>query len=126
MKYLLDTHIFLWSLINDRRLKDSIKKILIDPENIIYVSVVSAWELGIKLKTNPGFKLKTTIKKAFTISGFEVLPISFEHVLQIQELSLYHKDPFDRMLICQAKVENLTLITSDEKIPRYKIKSLKA
>lgn len=126
MRYLLDTHIFLWSLNNDRRLKDPIKKILIDSGNIIYVSVSCAWELGIKLKTNPGFKLKTTIREAFTISGFEVLPISFEHALQVYKLPLYHKDPFDRILISQAKIEGLSLITSDKKIWKYKIPLIKA
>ena len=126
MKYLLDTHIFLWSLNNDWKLKSIIKEILINPENIIYVSVSSAWEIGIKLKTEPGFKFKTTIRKAFMISGFEVLPISFEHVLQVTKLPLYHNDPFDRILISQALVENLTLITSDSKIWKYKLKLLKA
>lgn len=125
MMYLLDTHIFLWSLNNHRRLKDSVKEILVDPENVIYVSVVSAWELGIKLKTNPGFKLKTSIREAFTISGFEILPISFEHVLGVYKLPLHHKDPFDRILISQSKVENLILITSDPKIWKYGIKVLK-
>lgn len=125
MTYLLDTHIFLWSLNNHRRLKDPIKEILIDPENIIYVSVVSAWELGIKLKTNLGFKLKTTIREAFTVSGFEILPISFEHALQVHKLPLHHKDLFDRMLIAQAQAENLTLITSDKKIWKYNINLLK-
>lgn len=126
MKYLLDTHIFLWSLNNHRELKDSIKEVLIDPESIIYVSVASAWEIGIKLKTNPSFKLKTTIRETFTISGFEILPISFEHALQGSKLPLYHKDPFDRILISQALVENLTLITSDKKIWKYKLKLIKA
>lgn len=126
MKYLLDTHIFLWSLNNDRRIKDPIKEILIDPGNIIYISVVSAWELGIKLKTNPDFKLKTTIREAFTISGFEVLPIFFEHALQVHKLPLYHKDPFDRILIAQSLAEGLTLITADEKIWKYKLNFIKA
>lgn len=126
MRCLLDTHIFLWSLTNDRRLKRSIKEILIDPGNLIYVSVVSAWELSIKLKTHPGFKLKTSVRKAFTISGFEILPISFEHTLQVYQLPLHHKDPFDRILIAQVKVEGLTLITSDPKIWKYKTSILKA
>ncbi len=55
MRYLLDTHIFLWSLNNDRRLKDDIKKILINPELVVFISVASAWELSIKTKTHPGF-----------------------------------------------------------------------
>lgn len=126
MRYLIDTHIFLWSLNNDRKLKDSVKKILINPRNVICISVISAWELGIKLKMDASFKLGTSIRKAFEISRFEILPISFEHALGVQKLPLHHKDPFDRMLISQAKVENLTLISSDEKIWKYKISLLKA
>lgn len=126
MKYLLDTHILLWSLNNDRRLKDHIREILIDPENMIYISVSSAWEIGIKLKTNPDFKLKTTLREAFAISGFEILPIYFEHTLQVGKLPLYHNDPFDRILIAQAKTEGLTLITSDPKIWKYNISQIKA
>ncbi len=126
MKYLLDTHIFLWSLDNNRRLKDSIKKILVDPGQVIYISVVSAWELSIKSKTNLGFKLRTSIKKAFNISKFEILPIFFEHALAVEKLPLIHKDPFDRILIAQALAENLTLVTSDKKIWKYKLPLIKA
>lgn len=125
MRYLLDTHIFLWSLNNHSKLKDSVRKILVDPKNLIFVSVVSTWEVSIKLKTHPGFKLKTSIKEAFEISGFEILPVSFEHALGVQKLSLHHKDPFDRMLIAQAKVEKLTLITHDKKIWKYDVSILK-
>ncbi|MBI2327134.1 type II toxin-antitoxin system VapC family toxin [Candidatus Curtissbacteria bacterium] len=89
MKYLLDTHVFLWSLSNSRRLKNS-------------------------------------VKEAFTISGFEILPIFFEHALGVYKLPLYHRDPFDRMLISQAKAENLKLISADPKIWRYNIPLLKA
>lgn len=126
MKYLLDTHIFLWSLNNDVKLKGSVKKILVDPDELIYISVVSAWELSIKSKTHPGFKLRTPIKEAFNILGFEILPIFFEHALAVEKLPYYHKDPFDRILIAQALVENLTLITSDQKIWKYKIPLIKA
>lgn len=127
MRYLLDTHIFLWSLNSHRRLTNSVKEILVDQGNVIYVSVVSAWELSIKLKTDPGFKLKTSIREAFTISGFAILPISFEHVLELHKLPLRkdHNDPFDRMLVAQTQVENLTLITSDEKMTRYDVSMIK-
>lgn len=119
MKYLLDTHIFLWWLNSDKRLQPSNKEIIADKTNTIYVSVVSAWEISIKLKTNAGFKLRTSIKKAFEIAGFEVLGISLEHVLSLDKLPMYHKDPFDRMLIAQAKVEGCRLITNDPKIKEY-------
>jgi len=124
VRYILDTNVFLWALNNHKRLKTSVKEIIVNPDNEIFVSVVSAWEISIKLKTNPRFKLRTSIKKAFELSGFEILDINFMHVLDMHKLPLYHKDPFDRILIAQAKVEDLTLITADAKIKKYKVKTL--
>lgn len=124
MRYILDTNVFLWALNNHKRLKTSVKEIIVNPDNEIFVSVVAAWEISIKLKTNPSFKLRVSIKRAFELSGFEILDINLEHVLSMHKLPLYHKDPFDRILIAQAKVEDLVLITADRKIKRYKIKTL--
>ncbi len=125
MKYLLDTNIFLWALNDDERLKKTIRKILEDPLNEIFASVVNGWEISIKHKLGK-LPLKTTLLECFKKSNFEVLNINFEHILQLDKLSSYHKDPFDRILISQAKAENLTLITSDAKILRYKVSSVKA
>lgn len=126
MSYLVDTHIFLWWLQDERRLKYSIKDILSNPANIIYASVVTAWELSLKLRKKSKFRLKTTLNECFQKAGFGILDITLPHVLQLQKLKDYHNDPFDRILIAQAQVENLTLITSDEKIWKYKVKKLKA
>lgn len=126
MKYLCDTHIFLWWLNNDKRLKKTVRDILESPENIIYASVVSAWEIVIKLKTNPKFKLKTTVAECFQKAGFSVLDIELHHALRLEELKLIHHDPFDRMLIAQAQVEGATIITTDEKIGKYKVDLVKA
>lgn len=125
MKYLVDTHIFLWWLTNDRRLKDSIKSILSNADNVIYSSVVTAWEMSIKMKKDSKFRLIATIEECFQKAGFQILDIQFSHVLQFQKLKNIHKDPFDRMLIAQAKVEGATLITGDEKIWKYDIPILK-
>lgn len=125
MRYLLDTNIFLWSLNDDHRLKDSIRKILEDPLHEIYVSVVNGWEISIKHRLGK-LPLKTTLSECFRKSNFKVLDINLGHILQLDKLPLHHKDPFDRMLIAQAKTENLTLITSDEKIWKYKFSMIKA
>lgn len=125
MRYLLDTNVFLWWLNDDKQLKSTIKKLIFDPKNIIYVSVVSGLEMSIKHKIGK-LPLKTSIKKCFDISQFEVVPLSLEHVLIIDTLPLLHKDPFDRILIAQSMVENFTFITSDEKIWKYKIDLIKA
>lgn len=124
MKLLLDTHIFLWVLEGNKKLKNEVEEIIKNPQNQIFVSVVSGIEISIKSKTKK-LKLKTTLKRMFEISGFEILNVNFNHLLEMDKLFVYHKDPFDRILISQAKVENLTLITSDEKIWRYDLQFIK-
>lgn len=126
MKYLVDTHIFLWWLNDEKRLKTSIKEILKSRDNIIYASVVTAWELSIKLTKNSTVRLKTTIEDCFQKAGFEILDVKFSHVLHLQKLEQHHKDPFDRMLIAQAVSEDATLITGDAKIWKYDVEVLRA
>ena len=126
MNYLCDTHIFLWSLNGDKRLKDSIKTILKDPENRIFASTVSGWEISIKLQNNPKFRLKIPLEDLFNKTGVEILDIKLSHVLSFYKLSVMHKDPFDRMLVAQALAEGLTLITSDPKIWKYNVPVIRA
>lgn len=126
MKYLVDTHIFLWWLVDEKRLKASIKEILQNQDNTIYASVITAWELSIKLTNSSALRLKTTIEDCFQKAGFDILNVTFSHVLHLQKLEQHHKDPFDRMLIAQARVENATLITGDEKIWKYDVEVLRA
>lgn len=123
MRYLLDTHIFVWWLNNDKRLKSSTKEKIQDDTNQIFVSTASALEMSIK-RSRGKLRLKTTVKRSFEISGFEVLDINLDHAVQLEKLPFYHKDPFDRILISQAKVEKLILITDDPKIKKYKISTL--
>lgn len=123
MRYLLDTHIFVWWLNNDKRLKSSVREKIQDDTNQIFVSAASALEMSIK-RSRGKLRLKTTVKRSFEISGFEVLNINLSHAVQLEKLPLYHKDPFDRILIAQAKVERFTLMTDDPKIKRYKISTL--
>lgn len=124
MNYLVDTHIFLWWLEGDKRLKSLIKEILQDSGNQIFVSVISGVEISIKHRAKK-LTLKTTIKRMFEISGFDVLNLNLNHILELDKQQTLHKDPFDRIIISQAQIENLTLITSDPKIWKYKIKLLK-
>ena len=124
MRYLLDTHIFLWWLNDDKRLSSRVKDIIKDNGNVVCVSVASAWEISIKLKTNSSFKLKTTIAKTFKIAEFTVLDISLRHALRLHTLPLHHKDPFDRMLVAQAQEDEMVLITNDPKIKKYDISIL--
>ncbi len=123
MRFLVDTHIFIWWINGDRRLASSLKRILKDPSNQIYVSIVSALEMAVKKRTGK-LKLKTNLKECFQKSRFEMLDLSLVHVLALDRLPLYHKDPFDRILISQAQVENLILVSVDQKIKKYKVKTL--
>ena len=121
--YLLDTHIFLWSLDETKRLTKEVAKILKDPRNRIFVSVATAWEMSIKQKKGK-LPLKTTLEVCFRKSNFEILEIKLPHILQLENLPPYHKDPFDRMLVAQAIVEKLMIITADEKIRKYDVSVL--
>lgn len=121
MRYLLDTHVFLWWLNDDKRLRTRVKEVIQNGGDSVYVSVVCAWEISIKLKTNPAFKLRTTITKTFELASFPVVDICLRHVVRLNSLPMYHKDPFDRMLIAQALEDDMVLVTDDPKIKRYSI-----
>lgn len=121
MKYLLDTHIFLWWLNNDKRLTESIRKIIKDPQRHIFISVVNTWEISIKQRIGK-LPLKTTLAECFEKSTFDIIPIRLQHILTLDTLPFHHKDPFDRILIAQAKVEELIILTDDVKIAQYEVR----
>ena len=121
MKYLLDTHVFIWWLEADKKLTSKIKSVIDNPDNIKFVSVVTFWEIVIKVHAKK-LILKIPVRDILKNFEFEVLNIFLTHVLKLEKLPNYHKDPFDRMLVAQAKVEDCTLITKDPKIKRYKVK----
>ncbi|MGL5941208.1 MAG: type II toxin-antitoxin system VapC family toxin [Waterburya sp.] len=125
MKFLLDTHSLLWTVFEPDKLSTEAQEIIVDQQNIICVSLISLWEISIK--QNIG---RLDIPKEFfeivTTGGFEMLPLSIAQIEQYQKLPLHHRDPFDRMLIVQAKEQKLILITRDSEISKYDIKLLKA
>lgn len=126
MRYLLDTHLFIWLMEDSRKISPEVKLLLKNSANQVFVSVVTVWEIAIK--KSKGLKIPKDIKGGIARAGFKLLPIEISHALEVEKLPLYrdHKDPFDRMLVSQAKAENLTLITSDQKIWKYKLSLLKA
>jgi len=123
MRYLIDTHIFLWWLNGDKKINDSLQRILENPQSQIYVSVATLWEISIKHALGK-LSLKTTLSEMISVSGFELLSITGVHVLELERLPLLHNDPFDRMLIAQTKAEHFIFITADAKIRRYDIRIL--
>jgi PIN domain nuclease of toxin-antitoxin system len=121
--YLLDTHTAIWFFNGDVKLPESAKRLICNMENDKYVSIVSIWELAIKLSLK-----KITFKegsKGFLdliyTNGFDLLEIEPKHIFGLETLPFYHKDPFDRLLVSTALAENITIITDDENIPKYPV-----
>lgn len=125
--FLIDTEIFIWGMENSLSLSSKLKSLLRDPKNQIFLSTASVWEIVIR-KAKGTLKVPKNIEESIKKAGFKILSIEISHVLEVEKLPSYqdHRDPFDRMLISQAKAENLTLITSDPKIWKYKVSILKA
>jgi PIN domain nuclease of toxin-antitoxin system len=122
MKRLLpDTHILLWAAEGSSRMSAEIESLLTDEDNEIYFSVVSIWEVSIKFALRrPDFAANPSVLKRGLLGlGFRELPILSEHVISVAELPLHHRDPFDRLLVAQAQVEGLTLMTTDKTLARY-------
>lgn len=125
MNLLLDTHVVLWWLDNPNLLSQQAVAAIERLENNIIVSVVSAWEIAIK-KTLGKLEAPENLKEMIADAGFQWLPITYEHVWKIKYLPLHHEDPFDRLLVAQANVENLTLVTRDSHVKAYTIPILDA
>lgn len=121
MKILLDTHIALWILTDDPRLSKNARILIEDETNELYISTVSLWEIGIKNTKRPDVMKTTTKEFSYYCdqAGFTPLAIENTHVLTLNILPDIHNDPFDRMLLAQAKFENLKLMTHDSKIASY-------
>lgn len=122
MKVLLDTHVFLWWNTTHDRLSRRVFALLEDPENTLLLSVVSAWEIVIKVRLGrltlpepPSIYIPTRVAHY----RMEVLPLTLSHALAGESLPLLHGDPFDRLLIAQSRVEGVPLITADAQVHAY-------
>jgi PIN domain nuclease of toxin-antitoxin system len=120
--YLLDTHTLIWLTENDPTLPEPLKD-LIDTAETVYLSIASLWEIAIKLQLG---KLSLqrpyeTIGSVIEVSDILLLPISFADTVQIRNLALYHRDPFDRMLIAQAINQSLIIISNDKAFNAYPV-----
>lgn len=124
MPYLLDTHSLIWFFEGNSKLPDSARQIICTPENIIYLSVASLWEMAIKIsigKLTLSQPLEKVIER-LPEESISLLDISPKQILQVLTLPLHHRDPFDRMLIAQALSEDLTLIGNEEMFDLYGVK----
>ncbi|CDI01412.1 MAG: type II toxin-antitoxin system VapC family toxin [Candidatus Competibacter denitrificans] len=121
MKWLLDTHVLLWAAGNPQRLSTQAHALLNAPENELWFSAASLWEIAIKSGLGRAdFQVDARLlRRGLLDNGYSELPIRSEHVVALDRLPPLHKDPFDRLLIAQALVEGITLLTADEQIARY-------
>ncbi len=131
MNLLLDTHIAIWALNDDPALSEKARELLLDPDNTIYYSTVSVWEVLLKHTRRPDsipFNEKD-FSEGCQEAGFFPLGLADKHVLAVRTLSRpadikEHNDPFDKLLVAQAKVENMSFLTHDELIPGYEEKCI--
>ncbi|WP_259753276.1 type II toxin-antitoxin system VapC family toxin [Pseudomonas sp. GCEP-101] len=121
MRLLLDTHILLWVLTDDPRLTSEIRSLILSDDTDLFFSAASIWEISIKsaLKRADFPYDPSIVRKALLDNGYAELPITGEHSVFVGSLPALHADPFDRMLIAQAHVEGMLLLTHDSKIERY-------
>lgn len=125
MNLLLDTHVVLWWLNDDPSLSEKSRTAIADGRNLVFISAVSVWEIRIK-EALKKLKIPANFKSVLADQPFDSLDITIEHAHAIKDLPDYHSDPFDRMLVAQAKVEGFTLVTRDSHLKRYRIPILKA
>ncbi len=118
MKLLLDTHVLLWWLENNPALPSTARNLIADPNNTIFLSAVTLWEIWLKQSIGK-LKLPANFEERLAKEGFEALPLSAAHTKLIDSLPWHHRDPFDRMLVAQAQAANLKLLTVDEMIAAY-------
>ncbi|MDR2733036.1 MAG: type II toxin-antitoxin system VapC family toxin [Spirochaetota bacterium] len=121
MRILLDTHAILWLALDSHELPMTVRNVICNPENESFVSIVSAWEISIKISIGK-LQLEGGVPEFFSIAsanGFKLLPILQEHLMQVESLPFFHRDPFDRMLVAAAISENMHVISRDSQFGLY-------
>jgi PIN domain nuclease of toxin-antitoxin system len=124
MRYLLDTHTFLWWNMDDAQLSSLAKELIANGNNEIFLSAASAWEITIKTArgrlTLPEDPTRY-VSNRLSLHGFQALPVQIHHAVQVYKLPLHHADPFDRLLIAQSQIESMSLISLDLEIRKYEV-----
>lgn len=124
MRLLLDTHVALWSVLEPELIPESRRQWIIDPDNVVAVSIVTLWEIAIKRSVSRKFDLAMSLtpsqaKQAFAEADIELLPIAAQHLDRLETLHFHHRDPFDRLLVATAIVDGFTLVTADDGLRAY-------
>lgn len=121
MNLLLDTHVALWAITDDPKLSARARELIIAPRANVWVSAVSLWEISIKHSLGRG-DMPVSGREAlayFNQAGYNILAIEAEHTVAVEDLPSHHQDPFDRLLVAQAIVEPMRLMTHDETVAKY-------
>jgi PIN domain nuclease of toxin-antitoxin system len=124
LRLLLDSHILLWALMGTARLTARTRQAILDADEV-YISAASVWELAIKAASGRLRMPKDLVEQARE-SGYISLPVTATHAIAAAELPLHHRDPFDRMLVAQASLESLTLLTADPRLKLYGVRIMLA
>jgi PIN domain nuclease of toxin-antitoxin system len=127
MKYLLDTHAFVWLESNPESLSSIVTSLVRDLNNVLVLSVATVWEIQIKTqigKLKLKFPLSEVVENQVSNNQMELLTVTLQHVLELDSLPLHHRDPFDRLLVAQARVEKAILISSDPEIAKYDVQTI--
>jgi len=123
MKLLVDTHVLIWLATGDKRLTRRAAETLSDPDQEVFVSVVSRWEIALKQRT-ANFRLSLPFDRLLSQSGYKGLDLAFDTPSLLDDLPDIHRDPFDRILVAQALLHDLTLVSGDQQIRRYPVPTL--
>lgn len=125
MKALLDTHTFLWWITDSSQLSQHAREIISNRTNNLYLSAASGWEIVIKASLGkiklPQDDILPFITEQLTVNAITPLSVQMNHACQVIYLPLYHRDPFDRLIIAQAQLENMPIITADNEIANYDV-----
>ena len=124
-RLLLDTHVFLWWLSDNKKLKSQARASIAEPAAVVHVSAAAIWEIAIKAQLGKIDTGGEDLEREIAANGFVPLPITPRHALTAGGLPLHHDDPFDRMLIAQAQEENLTVVTHDKAFEPYGVPILR-
>ena len=124
MRLLLDTHALMWTILTPARLSAKARDAISDARSRVLVSVINGWEIAVKKslgKMAVPDDVEARITRACGGTGFELLAVELRHAFEVQSLPWHHKDPFDRLLVAQARVERLTLVSIDRVVRAYDV-----
>jgi len=126
MNLLLDTHTLIWFLDGSKKITETAISHIENPDNTSFVSIASIWEMAIKISLDK-LQMKTSFKKLsdyLAINDFQLLPILFEHAMEVSTLEFHHRDPFDRLIISQGMVEKMPIVSGDQNFDAYPVQRI--